>query len=68
MTQFQSAMDKLTITGNMMNDQMNAGMTDPSTDANVIGFLKIGWCLQKIKCKLPKLLISPISKFNTKYP
>jgi len=26
------------IAGNMMNDQMNVGMMDPSTDANVIFF------------------------------
>lgn len=35
LTEYQSAMDKLMIAGNIMNDQMNAGMMDPSTDANV---------------------------------
>lgn len=35
LTEFQSAMDKLMIAGNIMNDQMNVGMMDPSTDANV---------------------------------
>jgi len=35
MMDFQSAMDKLTITGNMMNAQMDQGMMDPSSDTNV---------------------------------
>jgi hypothetical protein len=28
-------MDKLTLAGNIMNSQMDAGMMDPSTDLNV---------------------------------
>jgi len=35
MTEFQSAMDKLMIAGNIMNEQMNVGMMDPSSDMNV---------------------------------
>lgn len=35
MTQFQNAMDKLMIAGNIMNDQMQMGMMDPSVDMNV---------------------------------
>lgn len=35
MSQFQNAMDKLMIAGNIMNDQMNMGMMDPSVDTNV---------------------------------
>jgi len=41
MNDFQSAMDKLTITGNMMNAQMDMGMFDPSSDTNVRIFWKI---------------------------
>ncbi len=39
MNDFQSAMDKLTITGNMMNAQMDVGMYDASSDANVENML-----------------------------
>jgi charged multivesicular body protein 1 len=35
MTDFNSAMDQLNIAGNLMNEQMNVGMMDPSVDANV---------------------------------
>jgi charged multivesicular body protein 1 len=35
MTDFNQAMDKLTVAGNLMNDTMNFGMMDPSVDSNV---------------------------------
>lgn len=35
MQDYQSAMDRLMIGGNIMNEQMSAGMMDPSVDANV---------------------------------
>ena len=41
MTQFQNAMDKLMVAGNIMNDQMNMGMMDPSTDMSVIKYRKL---------------------------
>jgi len=44
MSEFQSAMDKLMIAGNIMNEQMNVGMMDPSADMNVekmLGDLKM---------------------------
>jgi len=35
MGDYNSAMDKLTIAGNLMNEQMNLGSMDPTVDANV---------------------------------
>ncbi len=79
MTEFQSAMDKLMIAGNIMNEQMNVGMMDPSADMNVFIlfenfdsklFSRLRKCWETLRWKLmlvlTKILLVSTKTSNTK--